>query len=56
MRATSQKRDNGMPRNDGDRLEEEEPTSVDTKPEVAHNEVPKEDAEMMPDGGPRKKA
>jgi hypothetical protein len=30
------------------RLEEEEPTSVEMKPEVAHEEVPREDAAVMP--------
>jgi hypothetical protein len=36
------------------RLEQEKPTSVDTKPEVAQQcEVPKEDAKMMLVGGPK---
>jgi hypothetical protein len=34
---------------------EEEPTSVEMKPEVAHEEVPLEDAEVMPGGEPRKR-
>jgi hypothetical protein len=38
------------------RLEEEEPTSVDTKPKVAQEEEdPKEDAKVMPVGEPKKK-
>jgi hypothetical protein len=37
------------------RLEEEEPTSVEMKPEVAHEEVPLEDAVVMPVGEPRKR-
>jgi hypothetical protein len=35
-------------------LEGEEPISVDKEPEVAHEEVPREDAAMMPVGGLRK--
>jgi hypothetical protein len=35
-------------------LEEEETTSVEMKPEVAHEEVPEEDAAVMPVGGLRK--
>jgi hypothetical protein len=35
-------------------LEGEEPTSVDMEPDAAYQEVPREDAEMMPVGGPRK--
>jgi hypothetical protein len=37
------------------RLEEEEPTSVDMKPEVAHEKVPLENATRMPVGEPRKR-
>jgi hypothetical protein len=37
------------------RLEEEEPTSVEMKPEVADEEVPKEDAAVMSVGEPRKR-
>jgi hypothetical protein len=37
------------------RLGEEEPTSVEMKPEVAHEEVPVEDAAMTPVGKPRKR-
>jgi hypothetical protein len=36
------------------RLEEEEPTSVEMKPEVPHEEVPREDAAVMPIRGLRK--
>jgi hypothetical protein len=36
-------------------LEGEEPTSVYMGPEVAHQEVPREDAAVMPVGGPRKR-
>jgi hypothetical protein len=35
-------------------LEEEEPASVDTTPEVAHEEVPREGAAVMPVRGLRK--
>jgi hypothetical protein len=38
------------------RLEEDEPSSVDMKPEVTQEEVPKEDAEGMPVGEPRSAA
>jgi hypothetical protein len=34
---------------------EEEPTSVEMKPVAAHEEVPLEDAEVMPVGEPRKR-
>jgi hypothetical protein len=37
------------------RLVEEEPTSVEMKPEVAHEEFPLEDAVVMPVGEPRKR-
>jgi hypothetical protein len=37
------------------RLEEKEPTSVETKPEVAQQEVPVEDADVMLVGEPKKK-
>jgi hypothetical protein len=37
-------------------LEQERPTLLDTKPEVAQQcSVPKEDAKMMPVGGPNKR-
>jgi hypothetical protein len=43
-------------RNTETSLAEEEPTSVDMKPEAAQQyDVPKEDAEMMPIGGPKKR-
>jgi hypothetical protein len=35
--------------------EKEKPTSVDTKPEAAQEEVPEEDAEVMPVGEPKKR-
>jgi hypothetical protein len=37
------------------RLEGEEPTSVDMEPDVAHQEVPREDAAIMPVGVRRKR-
>jgi hypothetical protein len=44
-----------MVANHATRFQGEEPTSVDTEPEVAHQEVPRKDAAMMPVGGPRKR-
>jgi hypothetical protein len=49
------KGDDGLPRNDGGTSRgKEEPASEEMKPEVEHQEVPKEDAAVMPVRGLRK--